>query len=166
MMSTEEEGLRKLFNTVYYIAMKGQPYTDFEYLVNLQVLNGTEFHLPLYINKEACRDFIQNIADFLFDEEITKKLHKLNFIGLLCDGSTDKSIVEQEVIYITFMDPDTYSPMIKYFTVAAPTLQDVTGIKEAIENSFEEHGLSEITEKIDLLVQTELQLIAGKIQDL
>ena len=71
MMSTEK-GLQKLCNTAYYIATKGQPYTDFEDLVNLQVLNGAQFYLSLYVNKEACRDFIQNIADFLFDEEITK----------------------------------------------------------------------------------------------
>ena len=94
--------------------------------------------MPSYVNEEACRDFIQNIAVFLFDEEIAKKLRKVNFTGLLCDGSTDESVVEQEVIYILFMDPDTYSPVMKYFTVVALTSQDVTGIKEAIENSFED----------------------------
>ena len=91
---TEKEGLQKLFSTAYYTARKGRPYTDFEGLVNLQVLNGAEFHLSLYFNKEACRDFIQNIEKFLFDEEITKKLLKVNFIGLLCNDSTDKSVVE------------------------------------------------------------------------
>ena len=80
--------------------------------------------MPSYVNEEACRDFIQNIEVFLFDEEIAKKLCKVNFTGLLCDGSTDKSVVEQEVIYITFMDPDTYSPVMKYFTVVALTSQD------------------------------------------
>ena len=43
MMSTEKEGLRKLLNTAHYIAKKRTPYTDFENLVNLQVLNGAEF---------------------------------------------------------------------------------------------------------------------------
>ena len=46
------------------------------------------------------------------------------------------------------MDPDTYLSVMKYFTAIARTLQDVNSIKEAIENSFEEHGLSEIIEKI------------------
>ena len=62
MMSTEKEGLWNLFNMTY-IARKGW--------VNLQVLNGAEFHLYLYVNKEVCKDFIQNVADFLFNEEIT-----------------------------------------------------------------------------------------------
>ena len=52
----------------------GKGNTDFEDLVNLQVLNGAESHLSSYVNKQACGDSIQNIADFLFDEEIAKKL--------------------------------------------------------------------------------------------
>ena len=151
MMSTEKDIYENC--SIQHIILQGKGNlgkgnTDFEDLVNLQVLNGAEFHLSSYVNKEACGDSIQNIADFLFDEEIAKKLRKVNFIGLLFDGSTDKSVVEQEVIYITFMDPDTYLPMMKYFTVVAPTSQDLTGIKEAIENSFEEQRLSEIIEKI------------------
>ena len=67
----------------YYIARIGRHYTDFENLVNLQALNGAEFHLSSHVNKEACRDFIQNIAEFLFDEDVAKKLDKVNFIGLL-----------------------------------------------------------------------------------
>ena len=85
---------------------------------------------------------------FYLMRRLPKNCVKVNFIGLLFDGSTDKSVVEQEVIYITFMDPDTYLPMMKYFTVVAPTSQVLTGIKEAIENNFEEHRLSEIIEKI------------------
>ena len=38
--------------------------------------------------------------------------------------------------------------MTKYLTVVAATSQDAAGIKKAIENSFEEHELSEIIEKI------------------
>ena len=158
----------------YYIARIGRHYTDFENLVNLQALNGAEFHLSSHVNKEACRDFIQNIAEFLFDEDVAKKLDKVNFIGLLalklagcwlllvCDSSTDKSVVEQEFIYITFIDPGTYSPVMQYFTVVVHTLQDVTGIKEAIENSFEEHGLSEIIEKIVFIVSGRTSVNNGK----
>ena len=121
MMSTEKEGLQKLFNTAHYIAKKRTPYTDFENLVNLQVLNGAEFNLSWYVNKKGCRSFIQNIADYLFDDEITKKLRKVNFTVLLHNGSTNKGVVEQEVIFITFMNPDTCSLVMKYFNVVACT---------------------------------------------
>ena len=42
------------------------------------------------------------------------------------------------------MDPDTYSPVMKYFTVVAPTWQNATGIKEAIENNFEEQSFQRL----------------------
>ena len=132
---------------IWHIARKGWPYTDFEDLVNLQVLNGAEFYMSSF-DKEPCRNFIQNIADFLLDEEIAKKLHKVNFIGSLCDGFAGKSVVDLEVIYIAFMDPDTCLHVMKYFTVVPPKSQDATGIQKAIENSLAELGLSEIKEII------------------
>ena len=102
------------------------------------------------------------LQNFLFYEEIAKKHCKLNFISLLCNGSTDKSVLEQKVIYITFMDPDTYLSVMKYFTAIAPTMQDAKGIKEAIENSFEEHGLSEIIEKIVFIGSNGASVNSGK----
>ena len=60
------------------------------------------------------------------------------------------------------MDLDTYSPEMTYFTVVAPTLQDATCIKEAIKNSFEEHGLSEIIEKIAFIGSDEASVNSAK----
>ena len=101
IMPTKKEVLWKLFNMAYIMARKGWTYIDFEDLANLQVLNGTKFYLSLYVNREVCIDIIQNIVNFLFDEEIAKKLRKVKLIGLLCDGTTNKSVVEQEIICIT-----------------------------------------------------------------
>lgn len=60
------------------------------------------------------------------------------------------------------MDPDTYLSVMKHFTAIAPTLQDVKGIKEAIENTFEEHGLSEIIEKIILICSNGASVNSGE----
>ena len=61
------------------------------------------------------------------------------------------------------MDPDTQSPMMKYFTVVAPTLQNAKGIKKAIENGFEEHGLSEIMGSDGASVNSRKDLGLGKL---
>ena len=127
MWAQQNDVNRKRFTKnclIWHIARKGRPYTD----------------------KESCRNSIQNIADFLLDEKIATKLHKVNFIGSLCDGSAGKSVVDLEVIYIAFMDPDTCSHVMKYFTAVPPKSQDATGIQKALENSFAELGLSEIKE--------------------
>ena len=37
---------------------------------------------------------------------IKNKLVSVNFLVVLCDGSTDRSITEQEVVYVIFADPE------------------------------------------------------------
>ena len=38
----------------------------------------------------------------------------MNFIAILGDGTTDTSIVEQEVVYVFFVDPDTVEPTLTF----------------------------------------------------
>ena len=48
-------------------------------------------------------------------------------------------MTEQEVIYVSFRDPDTLLPVLKFFNIATPELsQDAVGLKEAIKNAFKE----------------------------
>ena len=47
--------------------------------------------------KNACKSFIFGISEYLFEKNIKKKLHLVDFIAIFCDGSTDNSIIEQEV---------------------------------------------------------------------
>ena len=37
---------------------------------------------------------------------IKNKLVLVNFLVALCDGSTDRSITEQEEVYVIFADPE------------------------------------------------------------
>ena len=47
-------------------------------------------------------------------------LHLVNFIAILCDGSTENSFIEKEVFYVISTDPETFKPTMKLFEVAAP----------------------------------------------
>ena len=93
-----------------------------------------DFTTP-YNNSDSCKEFVPSISDYLFDKEISEKLKRVNFIGILCDGSTDKSVCEQMVLYLTFKDPDTHLPMFKFFHLVEPEFgQDADGIKKS--NNF------------------------------
>ena len=50
-----------------------------------------------------------------FFKNIHKKLLWMNFIAILCDGTTDTSITEQEVVSGFFVDPDTIEPTLTFF---------------------------------------------------
>ena len=66
----------------------------------------------------------------------------MKFIAILCDESTNKSITEQELIYVIYVDPDTNLPVMNFFEIAAPeNSQDVPGLKEVIISAFSSHGL-------------------------
>ena len=72
----------------------------------------------------------------LVDETIRNKMSRAKFVSLLCDDSTDASIVEKQVIFITSVDPDTFKPSVTYFALKSVESQDALGIKAAIRNSF------------------------------
>ena len=53
--------------------------------------------------------------NIFFEEDVDKKLHLVNFIAILRDGSTDNSVIEQEVLYAIFTDSETFKPNMKFF---------------------------------------------------
>ena len=96
----EKQALTKLHDVAYYIALKGRPFTDFKDLIDLEKLHGVKFQSGAYENETSCRDFTHSISEFLFKDNLYKKLLRVNFIAILCDETTDASITEQEVVYV------------------------------------------------------------------
>ena len=87
----------------------------------------------------------------------------MNFLTVLCDGSTDKSITEQEVVYVIFTDPETHLLVLKFFHRIVPSVsQDVPGLKQAITDSFKENSLKSALEKIVFLSSDGASVNCGK----
>ena len=77
---------------------------------------------------------------------------RVNFIAILCDGTTDTSITEQEVIYIFFIDPDTMKPTLSFFEcLRLEDSQDANSIFDAIKAALEKHNLLSLLEKLIFL---------------
>ena len=56
--------LEKLFNTAYYLAKNGRPFSDFNQLCILQVKNGVSLG-ETYLNDKRCREFMGAIAEVM-----------------------------------------------------------------------------------------------------
>ena len=152
MSLNEQSALRKLFEIAYLIALKGHAFTDFKDLIELEKIHEVKFQAGSYENESACKDFIFTIAEYFFNKQILQKLKSVNFIAILCDGSTDKGIVEQEVLYVIFTDPETFKPTLTFFEVIAPQdSQDAAGLKQSIIDAFSKHSLEHLLEKIVFL---------------
>ena len=72
--------------------------------------------------------------------------------------------MEQEVIYVTFLDPDTCLPVIKFFSVIVPESQDAVGINNVIVSYFEQHRLTDVIEKIIFIGSDGASVNCGKTQ--
>ena len=142
----ERSGLKKFVEIAHFIALKGRPFTDFKDHVELEKLHQVKFNTGAYENESACRDFINGIASYFFDKDLRKKLKRVNFIAILIDGTTDRAVKEQEVLYIMFVDPDTDKPRLAFFEVLEMDVFDQSA--EGIKASFKRNNLSDLFDQI------------------
>ena len=77
--------------------IKGQPRTRGH--IQLKKNHGIQFQSGPYGNESSCSNLIKAIW-IIFQKDIYKKLLRVNFTSILCDGSPDTSINEQELVYI------------------------------------------------------------------
>ena len=163
MGDKEKEALTKLYTIAHYIAVKGRPYLDFKDLIKLKKLHSVKFQSGAYENESACRNFIKNISALFFQHDLYEKLLQVNFITILCDGTTDTSITEQEVIYVFFIDPDTMKPTLSFFEcLRLEDSQDANGIFDPIKAAFEKYNLSSLLEKLMFLSSDGASMNSGK----
>ena len=164
MSEKERIGLRKLMDVAHFIALKGRPFTDFKDLIELEKLHGVKFDTSAYENESACRDFIKSISSYLFDIDVRDKLKRVNFVAILVDGTTDRAVKEQEVLYVMYVDPDTHTPSLSYFEVMEIDEFDQTapGMLSAIKSAFSRNNLSNLWDKLIYLSSDGASVNCGK----
>lgn len=131
--------------------MQGPPFTAFKNHVQLEKLHGVKF-IGSYENESTCKNFIFRIYEYLLEQGVKKNLHSAHFIAILCDGSTDNSITQQEVLCVIYTNPETFKPTMKFFEIVAPSYsQDVPGLKQGIFAIFRKNMLELVLRKIVFL---------------
>ncbi len=92
--------LDKLFRTAHAIAKNSRPFSDFVWMTELDRAKGVALG-QTYINDKSCRDFVTAIAA---SERLAvqAKFKDANFLSILSDGSSDVSIIENEIVYARF----------------------------------------------------------------
>ena len=130
------------------MALHGLPFTKNEHHIHFEKLNNTSY-AGTCENKTVCKNFILGILDYFLQEDIQKKMELVNFIAVLCDRSTNKSITKQEIISVIYIDLKANLPVIKFFEIAASeNSQDAPSLKEAIISAFSRHGLCSSIKKM------------------
>ena len=145
-----------------FISCYKEYHTAFQNQVALEKLHGVKF-TSAYKNENACKNFIFGISEYLFEENVKKKFHLVNFITILRDGSTDNSVIEQRVLYLIFTDPETFKPTMKFFEIVAPAdSEDAPGLKNTIFATFHKHSLESVLSKTVFLSSNGASVNSGK----
>lgn len=93
------------FHVVYYIVKKEKPFSDFPDLIELNARTGSK--MPLWYKSDvACSRFVVDIYKEQRDPLI-KKLCAVKFFSVMIDGSTDSANLENELVYIRYLDLDS-----------------------------------------------------------
>lgn len=134
------EKMTKLFRTAYYIAKEELPLRKFDGLCQLQRANGVDFPDRSYSNDHACREFIRAISHTEQTETIDQ-ISSCRFLSVLSDGSTDSGIIEQEVVYVRFVQ--NCQPVSKMVQCQSVNHAHAAGILEAIDTAVETVGIDQ-----------------------
>ena len=95
--------IKNHFSTAYYLSKNEKPFSDFPKLLDLQELNGLDVQKG-YRTDRAAAVFVDFIAESM-KLPLKKCLIKVKakYYSILQDGSTDTSVIEQELIYVLFL---------------------------------------------------------------
>lgn len=130
--------MKMLFNSAYYLARAERPFTDFPGIIQLQKKNGISDIGNTYMNDKQARQFIGYIADNLRDELI-HIIRNSELFSLLSHSSTDRSVVEEEIMYVRVLQD--CKPKTMYLSLQpVHGKANAQGILHAIENGLQEDG--------------------------
>ena len=81
--------------------MQNWSFRDFVVICEVQVKNGVNLG-DNYLTHQAARDFVDSIA-YEQRQDTTRDLSNSCFFSVKADGSTDRSVYEQESVYIHYV---------------------------------------------------------------
>lgn len=138
-----------LMNTAYYVAQEGEAFSKFPGLCDLMEKNGVTVGQN-YRNRQACTGFVTGASDTL-KAQTSQAVEKSRFVSILCDGATDKAIIEQEIIYIRYVDEHG-----KLCTKLADIVDLEKGDAQGVKT-----GVIQAVDSIGLTVETLSQKLVG-----
>ena len=100
--TVDQPKYRALFNTVHCSAKHDWSFNAFKPLMELQGKNGVNIGDNYYGNTYGPKMFLKSIAEV---QRITtrERIQECRFFSVMGDGSTDRSIADQEAVYIRLL---------------------------------------------------------------
>ena len=105
------------------------------------------------MEKSACYRSDREAVEFVdcvrkaMKEDFVKDILNARYYSILTDGSTDASILEQEVLYVLFLSASGVA-VSKFLSVDTPQHAHADGLKQCIEDSFQRIGIPSVSSRL------------------
>ena len=125
--------------------------TKYTEILKLKNMHGVDIG-QVYQTDRCCSTFIDYCGKEI-KQQVNSDLAKAKFYSVLCDGSTDNSVKENEVIYALYFDPvprgsDSIEVKIAFLEMNYLNDQSASGLTAAIKSSFQSTGITETNKLI------------------
>ena len=99
-----------------------------------------------YCSDKAAAEFVNCVWKDM-KEDFVKDILNARYYSILTDGSTDASILEQEVLYVLFLSASGVA-VLKFLSVDTPQHAHADGLKQCIEDSFQRIGIPSVSSRL------------------
>lgn len=150
MESSDLERTKRKFEVAYFVAKNELPMTKYKEILDLEKLHGVDIG-GAYNTDRYCGEIIDYIGESTcMKHQLNKDIAKAKFFSVLCDGSTDSAVIENEVVYALHFDPEptgsnSVEVKVSFLQINYLKNQTAEGVSSAIEESF--RGVAESIEE-------------------
>ena len=164
-MDKNDEERKQKFEVAYWIAKTNSPMTLYHETVKLEKHHGVDISSP-YNSDHACGVFIDYVVKDL-QQKLYKDIMNTKFISVLCDGSTDKAVIENKVVYALHfsllptvseeVDVKTSLLKVNYLKhqhvegvalAVTQSYEDIISLRNSIESEFKDIGVTSFEKKL------------------
>ncbi|XP_062506352.1 zinc finger protein 862-like [Corticium candelabrum] len=130
----ERQRYRCLFRTAYAVAKRCKPFVDYEYICKLQILNGVDLGKN-YLHEKAAAKFIKYVADEI-RLTTARALVEHRYVSVICDGSTDLTVIEQEMVMVRYVELSSCQPVTKLAALVDLKHANADGVYSALQTGL------------------------------
>jgi hypothetical protein len=128
-----------LFRNIHALVKNRKSLRDFGWLCELDTIKGLNIGRT-YLNTKAASQFTGYIAQ-AERNRIAREMEKCKFFSVTCDGSTDASIKEQEIVYAKYCFQGQV--VTQFLGIESPQRADAPGVTAAIKTVLSSVGIDE-----------------------
>ena len=131
MNSETKEKLSKLFKTCHALAICNRPFTDYNWLCQLDEAKGVKIG-KTYRNSESAKKFTKATAQ-VERKSLASAVKTAKFVSVLSDGSTNSALCEQKMFFLRYIEDGM--PVVKFAASVQVERSDSVSILSAMQKA-------------------------------